>query len=972
VAPPFPDIPSFSRYLLRLRLHHSARLHFRHEVMLHSLLNEAMGKGAVPDSVVPFACESGRVDFEAEDEYRIGLTIVERNPVETKKRLERSFEAYASRGWQGDAIPMLRWFTVIGAEDVVTADSVDLLSRQRAAGGPAGGPPALLSLQFVSPLCIEIPGSKPHRYFDSACFPAEDFLRRVWGRFFFFEHGRPPNRAETEEQCPAIPAIVVDPSRLLWIDLPRMQKPALGGVLGRITITNPGPDWLLLLVAAQYLHIGKGTGDGFGAFRFVERRSDSPVRLHEKVGLESPTYVKPRYAPLWNDPFGPSRTLLERAAEMPRLEKAADDVLSGTKAGGADGVSPEMFSASRTEILPGIVKRLAAGTYAAAPLLGIVLPKGKSKLRALAVPTLTDRVVQRSVLGMLGPAIETLLEDCSFAYRKGFSRAGAAQAIEKAWNDGYRWVLDADIESFFDAVGWERLFAKFEALYPFEPLAAIVRGWVTAPVQFEGRLIQRTQGLPQGAVISPLLANLFLDELDEELLGADYRLVRYADDFVVLCRDLEAAERARDAAREALAHLGLTLQEDKTSIRSLDQGLSYLGYLFCRSVVLDGAEEAVESSEGAAAIVAPASWLAAIDLSRIRELRSDADHAKGTSGPRAVPLYPDDHDSSLLQPLYVTDPTAMLRLHHDTLRIEREGADAQEIPIRSLSLVVFTIRPRSTIPLIIELAARGIPSFFCKADGTLESIHGPFDPDPDAWLAQARASADEALRLPFVREIVAAKLHNYAVLMVRHELHDGDAGAAEIRGMERSIQNKTAVESIRGVEGAAGAVYFRCVARSLDRSWDFEGRERRPPPDPFNALLSYGYTLLHNHCATALYAAGLMPRIGLYHREHGAWAVLASDLQEEFRFLVDRLVWAMIHRREIGPDAFTRRDGGCFLDYERRRWFVAAFAERLEETFTPEGWEEAVSYRAAIGIQAKRLRAHLLGKAPYRAVRVHS
>jgi CRISPR/Cas system-associated endonuclease Cas1 len=80
----------------------------------------------------------------------------------------------------------------------------------------------------------------------------------------------------------------------------------------------------------------------------------------------------------------------------------------------------------------------------------------------------------------------------------------------------------------------------------------------------------------------------------------------------------------------------------------------------------------------------------------------------------------------------------------------------------------------------------------------------------------------------------------------------------------------------------------------------------------------------------------------------------------------------MIHRREIAPDAFTRRDGGCFLDHERRRWFVQSFAERLEEMFTPEGWEEEVSYRKAIGIQANRLRTHILGNAPYRAVRVHS
>src|SRR5204863_2671706 len=230
---------------------------------------------------------------------------------------------------------------------------------------------------------------------------------------------------------------------------------------------------------------------------------------------------------------------------------------------------------------------LRSGDYSPAPLLGFVAPKGKASVRPLAVPTVRDRVVQRAACALLGPSVETLLEDCSYAYRKGLSRAGAARAIERAYEDGYRYVLDADIESFFDAVEWERMFAKLEALFPFEPLVPLVEEWVKAPVIFEKSVIKRERGLPQGAPVSPLLANLFLDEFDEELLGRDYRLVRYGDDFVVLCRDLEAARRAREAARTALQHLGLTLHESKTAVRSLDEGLSYLGYLFCRSVVTD-------------------------------------------------------------------------------------------------------------------------------------------------------------------------------------------------------------------------------------------------------------------------------------------------------------------------------------------------------------------------------------------------
>jgi CRISPR-associated protein Cas1 len=135
------------------------------------------------------------------------------------------------------------------------------------------------------------------------------------------------------------------------------------------------------------------------------------------------------------------------------------------------------------------------------------------------------------------PAIDTLLEEASYAYRRGFSRQGAARAIERAYAEGYRYVLDADVRAFFDRVVWSILFAKLDALYPHEPLVELLRLWVTAPVLFSGRRIDRDRGLPQGSPVSPLLANLYLDTFDEELLDQGFRLVRFADDFVVLAKD---------------------------------------------------------------------------------------------------------------------------------------------------------------------------------------------------------------------------------------------------------------------------------------------------------------------------------------------------------------------------------------------------------------------------------------------------
>ena len=192
-----------------------------------------------------------------------------------------------------------------------------------------------------------------------------------------------------------------------------------------------------------------------------------------------------------------------------------------------------------------------------------------------------DRVAQRAVAEVLATAVDTLLEDCSYAYRKGFSRAGAARALEVAYQEGYRYVLDADIESFFDAVDHGRLVAKLDALWPLDPVVALLEEWVRAPVVFGGRRIDCDRGLPQGGAVSPLLANLYLDELDEEVLGAGFRLVRYADDFVVLAKDLEEARRAQEVVREALAELGLRLHPEKTAVRSFDDGSATLDTCSC-------------------------------------------------------------------------------------------------------------------------------------------------------------------------------------------------------------------------------------------------------------------------------------------------------------------------------------------------------------------------------------------------------
>ncbi|HJQ32776.1 MAG TPA: CRISPR-associated endonuclease Cas1 [Pyrinomonadaceae bacterium] len=960
--------------MIRLRLTGAARFHFNHGGALMGLMCRAAGRHELPAGFVPFACESGRVSFREGDPYHVGLTLAGAAPREIDvESLAAGLRRIGSERPDARApLPTLGGnFEVEGFERLpppdLEAETARLKSR------------ASLVLRFLSPLRLERPPSlklKGAGFLNRDCFPPAHFVQRLAKRLFLLEHGRFPEPHECEELARRLNldcGAEADARGLLWLDVPLEGLPGkreaqpkgytLGGVVGRVTLGGVPESWHATLVAGQYAHVGEKSHYGLGRYR-----------IEECGGSEA-------------EPFRPARTMLEELRDAAVLQSAFEHVARSSNAPGADGRAPADYAGIEDLFAEQTAAALGGGDYKPAPLLGFVAPKGKGSVRPLAVPTVRDRVVQRAACSVLGPSVETLLEDCSYAYRKGLSRSGAARAVERAYEDGYRYVLDADIESFFDAVEWGRMFAKLEALFPFEPLVSLIKEWLKAPVVFEKSTIKRERGLPQGAPISPLLANLFLDEFDEELLGRDYRLVRYGDDFLVLCRDVEAARRARDDARAKLADMGLKLNEKKTAVRSFDDGFTYLGYLFCRSLVVERKEQEPDAEEALSQETIPAaSWLAQVPLERVRSLMqmrnaggrevvaavAPGDHRRPEE-PSPHPLAPPSTDVELAKrALYVTTAGAQVRRDGETLSVCLPDGEPQAIPVRSLSHVVCYGAVRVTVPVLLALSDAGVPVYFCRRSGRLRTVVGEPSYNWPLWMAQAAAASNEAMRVSFAREIVSAKLHNYAALAGRLRNPRGAEAAEEMRELGRECVNKTTLDALSGLEGRGAALYFRAVREELPAEWGFAGRRTQPPPDPVNAMLSFGYTLLYNHLSTALLAAGLNPRIGIMHGERGTYHALACDLQEEFRHLVDAQVWAMINRREVKPENFYASEDGrypCLMADDLRRKFIAAFEKRLSSEFTPpEG--EAVTYRLFIEAQVRRLKDYLSGRAAlYRPLR---
>jgi group II intron reverse transcriptase/maturase len=206
--------------------------------------------------------------------------------------------------------------------------------------------------------------------------------------------------------------------------------------------------------------------------------------------------------------------------------------------------------------------------------------------RALVVPAVRDRVAQAAVLNVIEPLFEVHFEEVSFAYRKGRSVKQAAWRLKELRELGYRYLVDADIDDFFNQIDHDLLFQKVSQVLSDKALFRLLRLWVRAEVYDGERIYILDKGIPQGSVVSPLLANLFLDELDEALLARGYKLVRYADDFVILTKTRPEAEAALEFTEEVLARLGLRLDEEDTTISDFEEGFKFLGLIFLKDSIL--------------------------------------------------------------------------------------------------------------------------------------------------------------------------------------------------------------------------------------------------------------------------------------------------------------------------------------------------------------------------------------------------
>jgi RNA-directed DNA polymerase len=276
-------------------------------------------------------------------------------------------------------------------------------------------------------------------------------------------------------------------------------------------------------------------------------------------------------------------SLMDKVYSPQTLRAAFARVKANKGAGGVDRQTIESFEARHEKHVGEIAEALKEGRFQPMPVRRTYIPKpGSAEKRPLGIPTVRDRVVQTALRSVLEPIFERDAAEHSYGFRPGRGCKDALRRVDALLKQGHHWVVDADIKSYFDTIPHEALLDRVRAKVSDGKVLDLLHAYLKQEVMESMKRWTPEEGTPQGAVISPLLSNIYLDPLDQEMAQAGYAMIRYADDFVILCRTEAEAQEGLARVQEWMAQAGLTLHPVKTRIVDASQpgGFDFLGYHF--------------------------------------------------------------------------------------------------------------------------------------------------------------------------------------------------------------------------------------------------------------------------------------------------------------------------------------------------------------------------------------------------------
>ncbi len=628
---------------------------------------------------------------------------------------------------------------------------------------------------------------------------------------------------------------------------------------------------------------------------------------------------------------------------------------------GGDGISVDQFARAAPARIDRLAADLAAGRYVPGPFRRVAIPKKHGGERVLAIPCVIDRIVQTTVASLIGPLIDGQFHRASYAYRPGRGVTQAVQAVLRYRREGYRWAAEGDVEHCFEDIAHEPLLDRLDAVVRDPRLTDLVALWL-------GCYAPDGVGIPQGSPLSPLLCNLHLDVVDAAMDGSGVRLVRYADDFVILTKSENRASAALEQMAVRLRQRGLSLNPEKSRIVAADHALRFLGHVFIRSMAF---KEVAADDDLPAPPDAPPEEV----LAQWQQLTQNAD------APEAADV---DPRPSRRRTLYLMEPGAMLSgKHHSFVALGPEEVDAHGKGRRQGRAIEHANRidrievgPHAAADwdAVRLAAAHDIPLAIVDGWGaTTGWLVAPGDLRGRRILAQARFLADPAQQQSLAAAIVRGRIYNQQRLLNRLNRKNGDPalvqGVAAIKRLRERLPRLGTVDVVRGHEGNAARLYWPLYAKALPQKFAFDWkawhRDRRPPPDAVNACLGYLAALLERDVRVAVERAGLHPGMGALHVARDGNDALVYDLMEGFRAaLPEAILTTMIARSQLRPDMFVLIDeqepsGGivrkCRIELAGRRALIQAWESKMARPIESRRTSQKVSWRALLEEEARAM-----------------
>ena len=318
--------------------------------------------------------------------------------------------------------------------------------------------------------------------------------------------------------------------------------------------------------------------------------------------------------------------------------------------------------------------------------------------------------------------------------------------------------------------------------------------------------------------------------------------------------------------------------------------------------------------------------------------------------------------------LYITQQGAMLHKSGNRVIVKKDREVLQEIPIIHLDEVIIFGNGHITTQTMGYLLDKNIPVSFLSSRGTYKGkLQPPYTKDTRIRQQQYAVAADPSQCLALAKCFVRGKITNAIRFAQRQRSQNAEVESAvdTARQTLKKLEQAENLESLLGYEGSGAAAHYRVFRQFLTHDWGFTTRQFRPPPDPINAMLSLGYTLLHNHVHAFINVVGFDPYCGYFHQPKHGHAALASDLMEEFRqIIVDGYVLSLVNNNRIRPDDFDQTKEGPRFTKEALDRFLVGYYGRMQQTFQHPTRNEKTTYLRCIELQVRHLAHVIAGEEP--------